>query len=117
MKRTFASIGLCAALGCAVLGYAQPPAEQPIGERVAALEREVARLGTRTDLREAASSPAAATQLSARIDEIERAVTRLTADLQRIERQADSALREATAAQRTAQDAQRLARDATMNRR
>jgi len=111
--------GIVGVFGIAVvvaLGYAQPPAERPIDERVTALEREITRVVTRVDLREAAASPGATTALAARVTELERTLARLTTDVQRVERQADSALREATAAQRAAQDAERLARDAATRR-
>jgi hypothetical protein len=107
-------------LGAALLsmsfGSAQPQSEPSLDERVATLERELTRMLTRVDLRETASAPGATTALAARVDGLERAVTRLTTDLQRIEQQASSALREAMSAQRAAQDAYRLARDASLRR-
>lgn len=117
MNRQLAAlVGGVAVIAAMALGYAQPADERPIDERVQALERELARVVTRADLRETATSPGATTALAARVTELERAVARLATDVRRIERQADSALRDATAAQRLAQDAERLARDAATRR-
>jgi hypothetical protein len=116
MKRKWAAIGVFAVGAGVALAYAQPPPQPSIDERVAALEREVARIGTRTQLHESTASTDPSIALSGRLDQLERTVGRLSSDLQRIERQADNALRNAAAAQRTAEDAQRLARDAALRR-
>ena len=91
-----------------------PPPRDPaatLAERVLALEREVARLTTGFDLREAERAPAGDFALTARVERLEQSLDRLAIDLQRVERQADTAWREASQARREAQDAQRTARN------
>ena len=104
-----------AALAVLATGSAQSPAREPtLEERVLAIERNVASLSTRFELRETARAPGGDAALAARVDELERTVNRLATDLRRIESTADNALREASQARRDAQDAQREARDAAM---
>jgi ABC-type transporter Mla subunit MlaD len=105
---------------------AQPPATQPQGQRpptiedrVAALERGLASVTTRFNLREAAVPPAAAPPgggaLEARVGMLERTLDRLTQEIQNVQRSADSAQRAADAAARDAADARRTAQDADRN--
>lgn len=110
---------LALAIACCVflpIAGAQQSPTLTLAERVAALERQVARLDTRTGI-ESATRPAVTVQagnLVARIDALERSVASLGAYLDRVQRQADDALRAATQAQRDAQAAQQTARDVAM---
>jgi len=91
----------------------------PLDERVAALERMVATLDTRLDIR-TAPAPAGADRdfaLTSRIERLEAALDRLTLDLQRVERMADNAMREASDARRSAMNAENAARNAEMRAR
>jgi hypothetical protein len=110
--------------------FAQPPAPQAgqrpptIEERVTALERDVASVRTRFELRESQQIAAPSSALEPRVTSLERTLERLAMDLQRVERmadnaqrQADSAARAADYAQRSAQDAERIARDAQLRAR
>jgi ABC-type branched-subunit amino acid transport system substrate-binding protein len=95
---------------------AQQSPAPTLAERVAALERQVARLDTRTGI-ESAIRPGVTEQggnLVARIDALERSMVALNTYLDRVQRQADDALRAATQAQRDAQAAQQAARDVAM---
>ena len=104
---------------------AQPPAQSQsqrpptIEERVAALERGLASVTTRFDLREAAIPPGAGTvtsgALESRVGTLERTLDRLQQDIQRTERAADSAQRAADSASRDAANALRTAQDADRN--
>ena len=99
------------------LALAQQPV--PLDERVAALERMVATLDTRLDIRTAPAPPGAERDfaLMSRIERLEAALDRLTLDLQRVERMADNATREASDARRSAMSAENAARDAAMRAR
>lgn len=124
---------LAAAAGLAYLSFAaaQPPAQPPAGakppsleERVAALERGLASVTTRFEVREAAAPSSLSgvqnrSALEARVGGLERSLDRLQQELQSAQRAADgaqraadSASRDAAAAQRTAQSAENAARDA-----
>jgi methyl-accepting chemotaxis protein len=105
-----------AALAALPMARAQPGAPPTLEERVTALERQVARLDTRFE-RESAVRPATADNnatLAARINQLERSLERLAADMQRVQRQADDASRAASQAARDAQSAQQLAREVSM---
>ena len=112
-----------AAVALAWIAFAQepPPAQNATTEqRLAALEAAVATLDTRLGLertRRADDAGQSDVGLSARITALERAVERLTADLQRAERLADSASRAASEAQRDAMSAEQAARDAALRAR
>jgi hypothetical protein len=99
------------------LALAQEPV--PLDERVAALERMVATLDTRLDIRTAPApaGPERDFALTSRIERLEAALDRLTLDLQRVERMADNAMREASDARRSAMSAESAARDAAMRAR
>jgi len=105
-----------AALICLTFAAAQPPPQgqraPTLDERVGALERELASLGTRFELRNSAVPSALGGTLEPRVADLERTLDRLAVDLQRVERQADSAFREASDARREAMNASRDARDA-----
>ena len=110
-----------AILGCAFLPLAgaQQAPTPTLAERVTALERQVARLDTRFGI-ESATRPGVNQQggnLVAKVDDLERSIARLAADLQRVQRQADDASRTANQAARDAQTAQQMARDAAMRAR
>jgi hypothetical protein len=116
----------CCVVGAALIYLAlaaAQPQPQPQGqrapptldERVGVLERGFASLTTRFELRETA--PVAGGALEPRIADLERTLDRLSADIQRVERQADNALREASDARREAMNAERAARDAAMRAR
>ena len=101
------------------LAGAQPTSPPSLDERVTALERQVARLDTRFGI-ENASRPGVTERsgnLAARIDDLERSLARLTADLQRVQQRADDAWRTANQAERDAQAAQQTARDAALRAR
>jgi hypothetical protein len=111
------------ALALAWVGFAQepPPAQSMTTEqRLAALEAAVATLDTRLGLERTRRGDDAGQSdvgLSARVTALERAVERMTADLQRAERLADSASRAAGEAQRAAMRAEQAARDAVLRAR
>ena len=115
---------------------AQPPAQGPPGnrpqtldERVAALERGLASLTTRFEIRESAVPPSQTGVLSAaafesRVSNLERSLNQLQQEIQSVQRAADSAQRAADSAsrdagdaRRTAQSAESLARDAQLRAR
>jgi hypothetical protein len=111
-------IGVTVALACGA--FAQEPAPQTIEQRIAALEAGLATLDTRLGLEAARprdGAPPSDAALAARIAGLERALERLTADVQRIERLADGAARAASAAERMAVAAQQAARDASLRAR
>jgi hypothetical protein len=111
-------VGIAAVAALAAGSRAQPPVrETTLEERVLALERSVASLATRFDVRDAARLPGGDESLPARVAELERAIGRLGTDLQRVAISADNASREASQARRDAQDALREARDAAMRAR
>ena len=90
---------LVPALAVSSFAGAQQPANEPTTEeRVVALERALADLDKRVQGRGSAAPGALASSdvaLAGRIEQLERAVDRFSGDLQRVERQADNALREA----------------------
>ncbi len=108
------------ALAEAVLAQDSAATRATIEQRVTALEAGFATLDTRLGLANA-QEPALGGQsdlaLAARIRELERAMERLTADLQRVERLADGATRTAADAQRDASRAEQTARDAASRAR
>jgi hypothetical protein len=128
MKNSRTRLAAAACLVYFSFAAAQPPAPQPsarpptIEERVAALERGLASVTTRFDVRDAAAvSPSSAISLESRVAALERTLDRLVQDIQRVDRAAenaqraaDAAARDATDARRTAQEADRVARDAQM---
>ena len=96
------------------LAQEQEP-ERTLEERVTALEQAVASLDTRFGLRGSADALDGADRgvaILTRVNELERSLNGLRADLERIARQSDTALREASQARRDAMTAQQLARDA-----
>jgi chromosome segregation ATPase len=112
-----ASIAPMAPISAPTWAQARAPAAPTVEDRVTLLERELvnleAKLSAGTTLGSGAlSSAPTESALAARVDDLERNLSRLTADLQRLQQQADSALREATQARREAMEAQRTARDA-----
>ena len=88
-----------------------------LDDRVGILERGLASITTRFELRDSAVPSAPGGALEPRIADLERALDRLVSDVQRVERQADNALREASDARREAMNAERAARDAMMRSR
>jgi chromosome segregation ATPase len=108
MKGKLKILGALAAgvLGANLLAQPQQPGAT-VAERVLALERDVASLSTRVELRDAQRTPVSDATLTSRVQQLEQSLNRLTLDLQRVERQADSALREASQARRDAESAQR----------
>jgi hypothetical protein len=93
-----------------------------IEERVQLLERAIASLDTRLELRTAPGgapvpAPGELARLEARIIQLEQAVDRLGLALERAERQTESAAREAAQARRDATNAERMARDASTRAR
>jgi chromosome segregation ATPase len=124
MKNSSRRLAAAAGLIYVSFAAAQPPVPQTpaqraatIDERVAALERGLASVTTRFDLREAAVTPAPANAgaLESRVSGLERALDRMQQDLQRVERAADNAQRAADSASRDAADARRTAQDADRN--
>jgi hypothetical protein len=137
-----ARVAAAAALVYLSFASAQPPAQPPparsaptqslpgnrpptLEERVAALERGLASVTTRFEIRESAVPPsqgsAQNTGLESRVSNLERSVDRLQQELQSVQRAADaaqraadSASREAGDARRTAQSAENAARDALL---
>ena len=115
---------------------AQPPTQGPPGnrpltleERVAALERGLASVTTRFEIRESAVPPSqqgaqSAAVLDSRVGNLERSINQLQQEIQSVQRAADSAQRAADSAsrdagdaRRTAQSAESLARDAQLRAR
>src|SRR6185369_7810171 len=108
---------------------AQPPTQGPPGnrpptleERVAALERGLASVTTRFEIRESAVPPSqqgaqSAAALDSRVGNLERSINQLQQAIQSVQRAADSASRDAGDARRTAQSAESLARDAQLRAR
>jgi hypothetical protein len=82
------------------LARAQEPRVPTLEERVTALESRVAALDTRFELGRTLDGrgSAASATTDTRILELERSLERLTVDLQRLEREADTAMREARSA-------------------
>ena len=124
--RPVATLAATAGLFYLAFAAAQPPAPQTqagrqptIEERVAALERGLASVTTRFELREAAVAPTPTTgaALESRLSGVERALERMQLDLQRVERAADNAQRAADSATRDAADARRVAQDAALRAR
>ena len=126
MKSSSAKLVAVAGLVYFSFAVAQPPATQPQGqrpstieERVAALERGLASVTTRFDVREAAVPPAAASatsgMLEGRVSTLERTLDRMQQEIQNVQRSADSAQRAADSASRDAADARRQAQDADRN--
>jgi uncharacterized protein DUF3359 len=133
------SIALFAAAAALVywsFAAAQPPAQGPPGtrpqtleERVAALERGLASVTTRFEIRESAVPPSqsgaqSAAAFESRVSNLERSIDRLQQEMQSVQRAADSAQRAADSAsrdagdaRRTAQSAENLARDAQLRAR
>ena len=97
---------------------AQPGSRPPtLEERVAALERGLASVTTRFDIRESAVPPAqsgtqSAAAFESRVGNLERSISSLQQQLQSVQRAADSAQRAADSAARDAGDARRTAQSA-----
>jgi hypothetical protein len=107
---------------------AQPPTQPPpqsqsgarpltLEDRVAALERGLASVTTRFDIRESAVQPSQAGAQNAaafesRVSSLERSIGQLQQQLQSVQRAADSAQRAADSASRDAGDARRTAMSA-----
>jgi predicted nucleic acid-binding Zn-ribbon protein len=108
-----------------------PPGTRPqtLEERVAALERGLASVTTRFEIRESAVPPSQsgaqnAAAFESRVSSLERSIDRLQQEIQNVQRAADSAQRAADSAsrdagdaRRTAQSAENLARDAQLRPR
>ncbi len=111
--------GLLMVLVLATPAPAQAPVKPPtLEERVTALEKELASVGTRLGVRESLSPNGASERgLEARVANLERTLDRLAMDLQRVERQADAAARDASQARSDAMAAQQIARDAALRTR
>jgi chromosome segregation ATPase len=128
-----ARLAAAAALGYLSFAAAQPPAQPPpaqfppaqsqpgnrlptLEERVAALERGLASVTTRFDIRESAVPPSQSgaqnAALESRMSNLERSIDRLQQELQSVQRAADSAQRAADSASRDAGDARRTAQSA-----
>jgi hypothetical protein len=108
-----------AALSALALAAAQAP-RPTMEERVASLESSLATLETRFGLQSARQPDfggESGLALAGRVTAVERSLERLAADVQRVERLADTAARDAAAAQREATAAQQTARDAAMRAR
>lgn len=118
---------VAAAAGLVYLSFAaaQQPAQPPqpgaraptLEERVAALERGLASVSTRFDIRESAVPPAQsgaqnAVAFESRISSLERSIGQLQQQLQSVQHAADSAQRAADSASRDAGDARRIAQSA-----
>ena len=108
-----------AALALIAFVAAQEPLRAPtLQERVVKLEAELATLQTRFGIESTRPSNLGVGEtgvaLAGRVDALERSLGRLTSDLQRVERLADTAARAAAQAQRDAMAAQQAARDAAM---
>lgn len=89
------------------------PTQQPsLEDRVAKLERDVASLSTRFEVREASPNAAVNLSSSSAFLQLQNDINRLSNDLQRVEREVDGATRAAMDAQRGAADAQRAAMEA-----
>jgi len=116
LTRACAGVAVLAAV-CAASAQ-DPPTELTLEERIAALESRVAGLETRFELRDtlAGGAGGGSAAAAARIVQLERSLELLAADLERVERQADTALREALQARRDAIAAQQVARDAARMR-
>jgi hypothetical protein len=107
-----------AALSLLTFAFAQP-APRTVEERVGALESSLAALETRFGL-ESSRQPnlggESGVAIAGRDQTLERSLERLTTEVQRVERLADTAARDAAAAQRDAMTAQQMAREAAMRR-
>ena len=131
-----ARLAAAAALVYLSFAAAQPPAQAPSGnrpptleERVAALERGLASVTTRFEIRESAVPPSQSgaqngAAFESRVSNLERSLDRLQQEIQSVQRAADSAQRAADSAsrdagdaRRTAQSAENLARDAQLRAR
>jgi len=127
--RATARLAAAAALVYLSFAAAQPPAQPPgaqaqpgarpptLEERVAALERGLASVTTRFDIRESAVPPSqsgaqGAAAFESRVSSLERSITSLQQQLQSAQRAADSAQRAADSASRDAADARRTAQSA-----
>jgi proline dehydrogenase len=115
MRKILGSSLALAALSLVVLAFGQNAQTPPrtTDERLAALESALATLETRFGL-ESTRQPnlggETGVALQARVNALERAVDRLTVDVQRVDRVADAAARDAMAAQQAARDAALRAR-------
>ncbi len=119
MHRALRCLSALVALAVLTLAAAQSP-RPTTEERVAALESALATLETRFGLQSARPPDfggESGLALAGRVTAIERSLERLAADVQRVERLADTAARDAAAAQRDATSAQQTARDAAMRAR
>jgi hypothetical protein len=111
MRKTLRCSSALAALSVLAFAAAQPP-PRTIEERVAALESGLATLDTRFGLqstRPADLGGESGVALAGRVTALERALERLTADVERVARVAETAARDAATAQRTAEQAAREA--------
>jgi hypothetical protein len=122
---------LAAAAGLVYLSFAaaQPPAQAPgaqsqpgarpptLEERVAALERGLASVTTRFEIRESQVPPSQAgvqnaAAFESRVSSLERSIAGLQQQIMSVQRAADSAQRAADSASRDAGDARRTAQSA-----
>jgi hypothetical protein len=95
------------------VGAQDQQSEPTLEDRLAALEMTVTRLEARLDLnRTFDDTSGERVTMSSRVTALERSLDRLLGDIQRVERQSDTAFREAMQARRDALTAQQLARDA-----
>jgi hypothetical protein len=117
---TTAAATLVMAATFAPAAFAQADDEMTLEERVLALERAYASLDTRFNARTSSGIGAESSQsisMERRVTQLENLLNRMTTDVQRLERAAESAMREASQARREAQTAERIARDASMRAR
>lgn len=122
MRTKLGYVTILAALGLSASAIAQEPLAAPtLQERVADLEASVAVIETRFGVQSARpvdlGNGESGLALAGRVDALERALERLAAEVQRIERVVDNAARDAAQAQREASAAQQVARDAAMRSR
>jgi hypothetical protein len=108
-------LALTAVLAASPL-IAQVTLEQPIEDRVLALEMAVATINSRMQagVTSSLTNGVQDNSLARRLSELETRLDRLAGDLQRVERSAEMAMSEATQAKREASNAERVARDASL---
>jgi predicted nucleic acid-binding Zn-ribbon protein len=95
---------------------AQVTLEEPIEDRVLALEMAVANIDSRlqSGVTSSMTNSVQDNTLARRLSELETRLDGLTRDLQRVERSTEMAMSEATQARREASNAERVARDASL---
>ena len=118
--RTILVCSLVLATLSAVVFASAQPRPRTMEERVDSLESALATLETRFGL-ESSRQPNLGGEtgqaLAGRVTTLERSLDRLSTEVQRVQRLADTAARDAANAQREAMTAQQLAREASMRAR